>query len=560
MNRTHLFAAGPELDSDLRAFRPDRHKGRLHTLYGGGGSSSQKNYKGLEELYQEQAASARLLRNQAEQYLPEATSSYVGKVREVTDPAYADKQASMAGTDMASANAMERDATTRELQSMGVNPNDSRFAGSLRGVQMNNAARMAAGKNIARNDAKKYQLAVSQDAVGTFTGQSNSAAAQASSASSGMSNLVAQKQQAQNNAQAAQQQNTANAVGGAMAAWSLFKDGGRVFRPGGVKMIERHMLGGAAGAQQKTQQGFFPISNITPQPQQAQMAKPQQQGPSPMQMASTAKKLKSGPSMAERGAENTDKMARIADKIGAEDSARQLQSQANGMRMSAEQTEAAASAYEKAAANASGPEQQEMLQIAADMRSGAGLEGTAAAAAPEQVVGAVPEVITASGAEVAGAAGADALGAAGAETLAADMATSTIAGETLGATTAATGATAGSLGTAGAAISTAMPWVGAAIAVGSLLGAFKDGGEVDGNPTQDMRDGDEVEGPGDHTADIVPALLSNDEHVLNAESSAMVGHDKLEKINEEGLRMRRRGLTPQKIRGLGIKLNLKEVV
>lgn len=195
----------------------------------GGGGGGQVKYDNLERLYDEQAASARLLRGIAEQNLPGATQAYVGNVQNVLAPGYANRQANMAGADMASANAMERAATERNLASMGVNPNDPRFAGSLRSTQVNNAARMAAGKNVTRNQAEQYQLNVAKDAVGTFTGQSNNAATQMGNAASGLGSVYS----SQANQKMAQDQAQANAVGNVanagLTAYAMFaKDGGKV--------------------------------------------------------------------------------------------------------------------------------------------------------------------------------------------------------------------------------------------------------------------------------------------------------------------------------------------
>ena len=201
--------------------------GRRLYFKGGDGGGSVK-YDNLEKLYEEQTASARLLRGIAEQNLPGATQAYVGNVQNVLAPDYANRQANMAGVDMFGSNAMERAATERSLASMGVNPNDPRFAGSLRSTQLNNAARIAAGKNLARNETQQYQLNVAKDAVGTFTGQSNNSATQMGNAASGLGSVYANQQNQQMARQQAQSQAIGNAVGGSLMAWSMFKDGGKV--------------------------------------------------------------------------------------------------------------------------------------------------------------------------------------------------------------------------------------------------------------------------------------------------------------------------------------------
>lgn len=83
-----------------------------------------------------------------------------------------------------------------------------------------------------------------------------------------------------------------------------------------------------------------------------------------------------------------------------------------------------------------------------------------------------------------------------------------------------------------ASISTAVPWVAAAAAVGSMLGLFADGGEV----RKDMSPGGEVDGPGGPREDKVPIWASDGEYVINAKAVQAVGKENLDKINAIGLR------------------------
>lgn len=444
---------------------------RLYFKGGGGGGAY---YGSLNKLYQEQADSARLLRTQAEANLPGAVQNYVGQVQAVTDPSYAGTQAALTGADMASANAAERAATERNLASMGVNPNDPRFAASMRGVQVSNAARMAAGKNMARNDAKKYQLAVAQDAVGTFTGQSNSAASQMGRASSGLANLAGQQTAAKQQEEAQQSANVSNAVGGAMALWSMFKDGGTV-RGRGLRTLERHMLGGVAGTQQATPRGFFQTQQVAPPPAMPTRQPPQ--GPNMGLIIEGAKSVGETGSIAERmaarGAANTDKIGWLAGKFSPE-AGNQIQSHAAGMRMAGDPTQAraASDAYRAAAAETKDAALARSYETsAANIDVGAGAQ--AAAPASEAVIQPVGQA----------AAETVATGAAGQATAqaATTAATDAAAGAASSAVTGAAGSAAAStgLGAAMGAIGTAMPWVGAAYAVGSLLGAWKDGGEIE---------------------------------------------------------------------------------
>lgn len=215
-------------------------------LYFKGGGGGQVKYDNLERLYEEQAASARLLRNIAEANLPGATQAYVGEVQNVLAPDYAERQADIAAADMASANAMDRAATERSLMSMGVNPNDPRFAGSMRSAELNNAARMAAGKNATRNQADQFQLNVAKDAVGTFTGQSNNAATQMGNAASGLGSVYTSQANQKMAQDQAQSQAVGNAVAGGLTAWSMFKNGGKV-KGYGLGAIARRANGGGIG-------------------------------------------------------------------------------------------------------------------------------------------------------------------------------------------------------------------------------------------------------------------------------------------------------------------------
>lgn len=594
----------------------------------GGGGGGQVKYDNLERLYDEQAASARLLRGIAEQNLPGATQAYVGNVQNVLAPDYANRQANMAGADMAGANAMERAATERNLASMGVNPNDPRFAGSLRSTQVNNAARMAAGKNVTRNQAEQYQLNVAKDAVGTFTGQSNNAATQMGNAATGLGSVYS----SQATQKMAQDQQQANAIGNVanagLTAYAMFaKDGGKVpslamladggnvaqsydeyaatqvapnitsggykgitpaewesaasqykasqpaekkapsgifgktfsilrdraksgslptsqpssgitiegAKDGGkIKKVERHMLGGSAGSQQN--QGFFQMQSIAPPP--TAQAPQQQGGGIGMNDLMMAKK--------------------IADKRSANAAA-----------------DAAGSAFAKdVATNSAGMAAQnaglvgDAAVAGGSASAGAGLSSMAGAEAAGGLAGATNGALMSTGIDAA-ATGAlsgsitSGTAATGAGTLAGGA--STLAG---GAGTAGAAAGAGVMSTIGA----ALPWVGAAYAVGSLLDWWNEGGKVGtqnaGMSEQeamqrfqqaevtgtlaDLRAGGRTPGEWVENRDTVPAMLVSGEQVLNSEASKLLGDKDAEKLNKKGLDLRKQGKTPKQIKTVGL--------
>jgi hypothetical protein len=72
-----------------------------------------------------------------------------------------------------------------------------------------------------------------------------------------------------------------------------------------------------------------------------------------------------------------------------------------------------------------------------------------------------------------------------------------------------------------------------------LTSFLKDGGSVaQGLKRKDMTKGGEVDGPGTSVSDSIPARLSDGEFVLNEGAVKMLGVDKLEALNQEGLKYR----------------------
>ena len=539
ISRHRLYAMGEPLGESASRIE----SGRL-ICGGGGGGSSQKNYANLERLYGIQSDSAQLLYDQANKFLPQATGQYMGEVSEVMNPDYSEAQARKAATDMADANAGERAATVRELSSMGVNPSDPRFSGALLDAEVNGAARLAAGKNIARDEANKMQRAVAQDAVGTLTGQSNSAASQLGGATSGLASLYNTK----NQQKASEDANKSNAVGNAVGAGIMalsFKNGGEVcgrFATRGVRKLERHNGLFGSGEVGSSQRGFLsPSPPPPPQGPQATSANPVGAGISGAMRTKRVGDALRGIHGGEAGVRATDNIGRIVQHADKESGDRILNYNA-GKKLGPDQSEQAAKAYDAAAKEVTDPAlQQEYAKVAADLRGGAGIEAGAGEVAAQVAEG------------TAGAAGEAVAGGVAAESAVAEGAAGTAAAEGVAAGGAATGAATG-LGAAASAIGTALPWVGAAYTVGSLLGAWKDGGEIEGSTAQDLRDGSRVNGPGGHTDDLVPALLSDEEHVMNAEASAFIGHDELERLNKIGLELRQRGIPLSKIKtGFGMR-------
>ena len=302
-----------------------------------------------------------------------------------------------------------------------------------------------------------------------------------------------------------------NAVGGSLMAWSMFKDGGKV-KGIGLKKIERHMLGGSAGSQQGNQ-GFFQMQQIAPPPV-AQA--PQQQGGGIVSPATMAA------------------MSKIAGKNGTVGTAMDRAGNAIADRL--------ADAYTSVV----GPQSQ-----------------VAQAPVTDAVIKPVSEVAAAAPAatEAVSAGAMAGLQEAGLATTAGTVAEGAGAGAAIAAEG---GAAAGLMGSVGA----ALPWVGAAYAVVSLLDWWNEGGQVgtqnkgmseaeamrrfsdafNAGEVNDLRAGGDVPGEWRENVDTVPALLVEEEVVLNAEAAKLVGDQALERLNAEGLRLRKQGVTPNQIK------------
>ena len=152
---------------------------------------------------------------------------------------------------------------------------------------------------------------------------------------------------------------------------------------------------------------------------------------------------------------------------------------------------------------------------------GSGLSSAGTSMAGQTIGSAIGDVglTTALGADAAGAGGAT-LASAG-------------AGSAAG-----TAATGGLLSGAAA----AAPWIGGAYLLGSALDLWADGGPVPHEQPRglrlDMRQGGATPDIGTETSDSIPAWLSKGEYVVNADAVKEHGKDKLEKINEKGLKKR----------------------
>lgn len=481
-----------------------RHNALLkHPGYNYGGGSSGTYYKNAEELYGVQADTAKFMYQLGKRYVPGAVKQYKAATDQFSSPEYEAKQVGKAVTTANTAQANATGALKRDMARYGINPASGRFRSVMAQNAVENAAMTANAANTARSTVEDKRFGVAKDFYNNLVGMPSDAASTAGSAASGYAQMGANKDASANQEAAG----WGSAIGLGTSLYN-YKDGGEVkkdkppqepnklvkllgfglAREAGEKIVTRprkideelkkqgYKNGGCVDGKygvKMARGGLMPAFGNDQQPLPPPPAAPQQGGGAGagiVQGVQTGKKLKDAMS----GAASDKIMGGAAKGIG-------TLADVTGNTAMAETALNAAGA--SSAVGASGVSQAGML---AAQNAGMGVGATAATA------------------------------------------------EALGAGTAAAGEAAAAASPALSAISTAIPWIGAAIAVGSMFDLFADGGEV----RDDMTMGGEVDGPGTKTSDDVPAWLSDGEYVLNAEAVQMVGKDELDRINEAGLAKR----------------------
>jgi hypothetical protein len=472
----------------------------------GGGGDGMPYYAQQDRLFGTQAQIAENMYNQYAQYAPNTLYDLGKMVDDINLGNYESRlynqMRSEALANNASANAMERQATERQLASMGVNPNDPRFASSLRSTEINNAGRLSSQVNqaasTARNQADTQSWTRTADFYNMLAGMPTTSAGNAASAAAGYGNMGAQA--ANYDYQAA----AGYGKFGQQAAQQLFADGGI------VRGLHREP-GFVAG-------GMISVNGA---------GRPMQWNPISGGSGINPNKGSGGNALAAFAAP-------IASKFISEALSPLAKSAASSL----------TSAFSSAAPAAAGSLGAGLSAAPAGI---AGLSSGMTAAAPATGIGgatlstgigegALGTGITTAAAPATGAAsiGGGALGTG----LTAEAAG--IAGLGAGTTAAAGGATGAAAGAEAG--SAAGPWgaiIGAGI--GALLSGLelRDGGAV-GLQRRNMTRGGDVNGPGTATSDSIPARLSDGEYVLNAEAVKLLGTDTLDRLNNLGLVRRNR--------------------
>lgn len=448
-------------------------------MCGGGGGGGSSYYENQDKLLGVQADIASNLYNQYANYSSVPLEGMSNLVNEANSGKFTDRLRSTAGTDAAAAVAGQQAATDRSLVSMGVNPNDPRFAASKRQLGLDGAAAITTAKNAATVQGDSMKWARNQDFYSTLAGMPSNATSSLSSAAGQYGNM--------GNALARQDQ--ANAAGygqfGTAMGSQMFKaDGGIVDskeKPG------LHLAtGGSAGMPRLGDWRQRPTAG--------------------------------GP----RGMSTMDTISAVATPV-----VMMAGANAAGKGLSA----LGKAAYEKLMTQAPAPVVDAVPSIpgtSAAVDAAGSSTGNAAAAAGTDAA-ATSASNTAATTAATDAAATNAAATAGTEA----AATTAAAGEGLGLMSAAGAAAPWLVGgyLAGDALGL---W-----ADGGPVPKNPPG--LDSVKRKDMKPGGPVKGPGTATSDDIPAWLSDGEYVLNAEAVKMVGKDKLDEINDKGLARREGG-------------------
>ena len=550
-----------------------------------GGSSGPDNYANLDRLYGIQADQAEFLGNTFKNTVAPAYKGWLGEAQDYGSQANQEDAAQRAGKAASGAISDQQHALEGNLASMGINPADARYAQGMREMGIQGAAQQAAAQTTARDSIRDKGFARMQDAIGMGMGTPTQASQAANSAAnSATSSLDAQNRTAQNQS---------NSVGNIMRAgtniYSAYNnpgsgmaDGGEVQKHGILRLngggyVQRLKQGGFAGGGTGGG-GFMAMPSAgAPPPGRAPAPSAGEQG---VAMATTP----AGMGMAKQG------IGKAAEMAGNASNSPGVTAFGRGMQLSPADARAGAQGYKESLEAAKtqvnkalGPSPGDADTILAQQQAG---QAQNAAALDASQVGATSAGEAEQGlaaAQVGEAATTDAAAAA-AEQLAAEQ----LAAQTTAAATETGLAASGAGMGAAAAVGTAVPVIGAGLAlygIGNAAGWWADGGQVQpGGPpkmsTHDLlmpgpvsqkegmnkfesfspgartiqfgqdhnwwADGGEitpgsrnqtgeVDGPGGPKDDEVLAALSDGEFVMPVGAVKYFGIDRMEKMRQKGL-------------------------
>jgi hypothetical protein len=259
-----------------------------------GGGGGNQYYANLEKLYGTQAAQAERLMGLSEQYTYPMYGRMVDESLNYGSLANKERAAAQAKADAESSFGSAMGAYKGDLASMGINPEDPRYAKEMRKLATTAYGGGAAGMTGARERADQMGFARMQDTTALLAGvPSNASSALSNTAATGsnLANMYNQGQQQYG-------QNVAGAVRGGIDLYGFSKnnptffgaDGGPVLKLKGGGYVQRLARGGITGA----------MEQITPPP-------PPTGTPTPSNAGAVGQGLMRGRDMAGTGVESLGK-------------------------------------------------------------------------------------------------------------------------------------------------------------------------------------------------------------------------------------------------------------
>jgi hypothetical protein len=329
-----------------------------------GGGGGNQYYANLEKLYGTQADQASRLMDLSEKYTYPMYGRMVDESLNYGSLANKERAASQAKADAESSFGSAMGAYKSDLASMGINPEDPRYAKEMRKLATTAYGGGAAGMTGARERVDQMGFARMQDTTGLLAGvPSNASSALSSTAATG-SNLASMYNQSQQQAG----QNVAGAVRGGIDLYGFTRnnptffgaDGGPVLKLKGGGYVQRLARGGITGA----------MESIAPPP-------PPTGTPTPSNAGAVGQGLMRGREMAGTGVESLGKAAGSAD----------MTAFGQGMRLGKE-AQPAIDAYSQAAAQVNSVLPPVAEAATASAAEGAVMEGVAGSLSSGATLGA----------------------------------------------------------------------------------------------------------------------------------------------------------------------------
>ena len=448
-------------------------------------------------------------------YAPGYLENTANMVDETNNGVLANRLRNQAAADATTSMGIGLDSATRDMSRYGAEFNPTKASYAARDAGITGALARADAMNKATQYADGLKWARNQDALGQVSGMPGNASQMLGSANSGMSNLASM----QNNANSMAAQNAAGyGKLGASLAYGLMKaDGGQIKlkdggRAGSSALGIRLAAGGMPGN---------PASRTPVQGWRERMAAMPSISMSTPDGGSAIGNVLAGAAPAVAG-----HMLKEAAAPAWEATKGWLSSQLGSGAAGAGLSAGAAGVGSGLAFPGAGLAAAETAGSIGAGALGSGVSGGLAAPA-----------LASAGTTAASGLGSGVAGALGSGVSGSVVPALASAGEAIGGTAAAAGA---------ANAWNPIGWGLLGLAALSSLD-LANGGQPKGNvrrtsdenkARKDMTPGGEVTGKGTRTSDSVPAWLSKDEYVLNAETVDIVGKEKLDAINELGLKKR----------------------